>query len=630
MVQGEAAGLWELIERNRRQSAALVFIMGILLVGVGLVIGFAIVPVPAAALIGGAITFCLWLVLTLLAFYAGDKAVLSIAGAKPVTHKEFPVLCNVVDEMAIAGGLPRPKVYVIDDSAPNAFATGKNHQTAALAVTTGLLERLNRDELQGVIAHEMSHIRHQDVRYMTLIVIMFGTIVLLCDMFRRLAWYSGGFGNSNRRSSRRGGGGHVVILLIALVLAVIAPILARLLYLAVSRRREYLADAGACELSRYPEGLASALEKIANYTGSQLHGANRAMAHMYIANPLKVREKRYSRFNSTHPPIDERVKILRSVAGGSPSLSSYQLAFRNVTGARKPLMSSKADQIGDTRTFEKRIEKEESGTPATASVGPASAGYGLRGSIFESRLRPAPGDTSRTEDERKKQFLGMATAAALLTCTRCGKQNDVPKDNTEKFIKCAACGQLMQAPGTDLMTAIAAGAMFGQGGPAPSSGHQAPAGTRVSIDSILGKNAAEQPAQPVQQRGTDPAAPEDGEKQALKERLNKNFDAKELGDAGSPEAVSRTTSFDTGVENSEPDTKETGPSRMVSFETDADGNTGERTGQNDFGVTRMPDGTLIYPPQITCPECSKAIDIPAGFKGSAVVCPHCNQRFRTI
>ncbi len=197
-------------------------------------------------------------------------------------------LFNVVEEMAIASGLPMPKVYIINDPAPNAFATGRNPKTASVAVTAGLLGRLNRDELQGVVAHEMSHILHRDILFVTLAGIMLGSVVLLSQVFLRGMMYGGG---SRRRFSsgggKGGGGAAAILLIIAIVVAILAPIMTQLLYFALSRRREYLADAGAVRLTRYPEGLASALEKIANDRAPQLASANKVTAPMFIVNPFK-------------------------------------------------------------------------------------------------------------------------------------------------------------------------------------------------------------------------------------------------------------------------------------------------------------------------------------------------------
>jgi heat shock protein HtpX len=207
-----------------------------------------------------------------------------------------------------------PVVYVINDTAPNAFATGRAPQHSAVAVTTGLLDKLNRNELQGVIAHEMSHIRNFDIRYAMLMGVMVGSIALLCDMFLRMSFY-GGLGRGRSRDDRRGG--NPIIMILAIALAILAPIFATIVQLAMSRRREYLADASAVELTRYPDGLADALQKIAS-DQEVLEAANRATQHMYIVNPIKSFEARASSMLSTHPPIQDRIRRLREMAGQYP------------------------------------------------------------------------------------------------------------------------------------------------------------------------------------------------------------------------------------------------------------------------------------------------------------------------
>jgi heat shock protein HtpX len=253
---------------------------------------------------GVAIALAVALFVSLITFFYGDKMVLGISRARPVDRKQNPYLANVVEGIAIAAGVPAPKAYVIDDSAPNAFATGRNPENSSVAVTTGLLEKLNRLELEGVIAHEMSHIKNFDVRYATLVVILVGTVALVSDWMRRSFFYRG------RRKKGRAGGGLIVI--IALVLAILAPIIAQLIRLAISRQREYLADASGALLTRYPEGLASALEKISR-DREPLEAANKATAHLYIVNPLLEHRGKLNTLFSTHPPAEERIRRLRAM-----------------------------------------------------------------------------------------------------------------------------------------------------------------------------------------------------------------------------------------------------------------------------------------------------------------------------
>jgi len=288
---------------------------------------------PRGGFFGLVIALVIWLILTLVSFSSGDAILLSASKAIPITHDVHPQLFNVVEEMKIAAGLPAmPKIYIINDPAPNAFATGRSPQTASVAVTAGLLGRLNRDELQGVIAHEISHILHRDILFVTLAGIMLGSIVLISQVFLRSMFYSS-MGSRRRYSAGGKGGGQaqLVMLIIAIVAAILAPLMAYLLYFALSRRREYLADAGAARLTRYPEGLASALEEIASDKSPQLATVNKVTAPMYIVNPFKKKgQRKLSDLTSTHPPISERIKILRNMTHGA-SFKDYSDSFSNVT-----------------------------------------------------------------------------------------------------------------------------------------------------------------------------------------------------------------------------------------------------------------------------------------------------------
>jgi len=353
--------MWELIRANKRNSIILMMVMAVVLMLLGVVIGLAVLG-PRGGVFGLAIAVAIWLVLTLTSLASGDQILLAASRAKPVTHDVHPQLFNVVEEMKIAAGLPAmPKVYIINDPAPNAFATGRSPQKASVAVTAGLLARLNRDELQGVIAHEISHILHRDILFVTLAGIMLGSIVLLAEVFLRGMFYSS-IGSRRRYSSggRGGGQAQLIMLVIAIAAAIIAPIMAYLLYFALSRRREYLADAGAARLTRYPEGLASALEKIANDPSPQLHCANKVTAPMYIVNPFKKKNQmKLSDLTSTHPPISERVRILRAMTHGA-SFKDYSRAFAEVTGSKTVLppasLTKEEIAIRGARAKEKKEE----------------------------------------------------------------------------------------------------------------------------------------------------------------------------------------------------------------------------------------------------------------------------------
>jgi len=300
---------------NRRNSILLVLAVTVLLAALGFAIGYGTsgeVAGGAAVTIGAVI---LGLVLSLGSYFAGDKLVLATSGAKEVDASTAPQLVNVVQEMALSAGVPMPKVYVIDDTAPNAFATGRDPQHASVAITTGLLQKLDREELQGVLGHELSHVRNYDIRFTLLVAVLVGSIALLADFFLRFTFWGGG-----RRSSRdRDGGGALIaiVYVVAIVLAILAPIIARFVQLAVSRQREYLADASSVELTRNPAGLERALAKIAA-DKEVLEVANRATQHLYFTNPIKKFEARSSAMFSTHPNIVDRINRLRQLTGEQP------------------------------------------------------------------------------------------------------------------------------------------------------------------------------------------------------------------------------------------------------------------------------------------------------------------------
>ncbi len=359
--------MWELIRANKRNSVVLMVLMAAVLLLLGYVIGLAFGS--EGGLFGLMVATAIWLILTLISFSSGDQILLAASRATRVTHDVHPQLFNIVEEMKIAAGLPAmPKIYIINDPAPNAFATGRNPENASVAVTAGLLARLNRDELQGVIAHEISHIVHRDILFVTFAGIMLGSIVLLSQVFLRGMFYSS-MGGSRRRYSGGGQGGgqaQIVMLIVAIIAAIVAPILAYLLYFALSQRREYLADAGAARLTRYPEGLARALEKIAADPSPQLAAANKVTAPMYIVNPFKKRgQMKLSDLTSTHPPISERIRILRNMSQGA-SFKAYSDAFTSVTHKQTVLpvaaLSTKEDvplrQAGAEAEKEERRERQ--------------------------------------------------------------------------------------------------------------------------------------------------------------------------------------------------------------------------------------------------------------------------------
>lgn len=293
----------EQINANRRGSFFLAFLIFLMMVALGTSLIGAFYP--NYWLFGLAGSLALAVACVGIANSMGPTMVLSVAHARPATHAEDQMLDNVVEEMAIAGGVPKPKIYVIDSEMPNAFATGLDPQHGIIAVTTGLMQRLSRDELQGVIAHEMGHIRNYDIKFTTTIAVMVGMIPLLADMFRQMSWFRSWGRDRDNDSS---GGLGSIFFVVGLVLAILAPIASFLLQMAVSRKREFMADATAAELTRYPEGLARALQKLSS-SGETMPWASRATAHMYIVNPMNLTGEGSDLF-STHPSTSDRIRAL--------------------------------------------------------------------------------------------------------------------------------------------------------------------------------------------------------------------------------------------------------------------------------------------------------------------------------
>ena len=415
--------MWEAIASNKRKSYILITLMGIILMLLGGAIGGAWLggfhsggPASEAngvmngIFIGVAIAGIIWFFMTVIALTQGHNILLGLAGAREVTHDDAPQLYNIVEEMRIAASLPAtPKVYIMEERAPNAFAVG-TPEKAAVAVTTGLLSILSRDELQGVIAHEIGHIRNMDTRFMTIAGVMLGAIVILADVFTRSMFYGAMFGGSRRRSSNNNGGGQlqIILMVVAIILAILAPILANLLYLACSRSREYLADASAALFTRYPEGLASALEKISGKR-IPLPSATRVTAPMYIIKPIMKASDGGGggALFSTHPPTEKRITILRNMS--SAGLGAYNEACRSVIG------------------------KEV--------VGSAS----LRSSE-ELKMRGLETPSQQEVDVKKQtrqatDILHKLNNFLFIPCS-CGVRLKVPPTFSQETLKCPKCGQI--------------------------------------------------------------------------------------------------------------------------------------------------------------------------------------------
>jgi heat shock protein HtpX len=397
--------MWQQIRSNRIRSVFLVIVMGIVLALLGYFLGLHFV---GSGVTGLFIALMIWGIMSLVGYFQGDSILLATSRARKIAPEDHPRLYNIVEEMKIASGMEKmPDIYIMDDPAMNAFATGRNPKKATVAVTSGLLQKLNRDELQGVVGHEMSHIRNRDVLLMAMCAVLLGTIVVI-------AWYGsrffifGGMGRTRRSSSSGGSGGEAIIAIVALALMILAPIFAQLIYFALSRKREYLADASSALYTRYPEGLASALEKISGST-DQLKAANQATAPMYIINPFRKQGMSAEDLTSTHPPISRRIAILRAMGGAS--YEDYSSAYKTVFNTDKVLI------------------------PASAAI---TAGT--------SRLRAAQPEAPEDIEEVQRvrdttNALWNAHNYRMIQCS-CGTRLRLPPSYKQPEIKCPHCGRI--------------------------------------------------------------------------------------------------------------------------------------------------------------------------------------------
>ncbi|NLO33082.1 MAG: M48 family metallopeptidase [Candidatus Hydrogenedentes bacterium] len=445
--------MFELIRANRRKSAVLIFLMLLVLLIVGALIGMIAFPVtesymvgsfrfiiPMGALIGMAVSFLIWGVQALVAFSGGDSVLMAVAGAKQIRKQDHPQLFNVVEEMAIAAQLPAvPKVYIIEDMSLNAFAAGRSPEHAAVAITQGLLAKLNRDQLQGVIAHEIAHIANRDILFMTFATIMLGSIVLITELFLLTMRFSTHAAyNSSRFSTRKSKDNGalllitLVLLLFAWILSIIAPLMAQLLYFACSRQREYLADAGGAVYTRYPEGLASALEVIAGNPG-QKESTSKVLAPLYIINPLEAREASLSSLTSTHPPIAKRIRILRAM-GGVTSYQSYAAA---------------AKMEGNLNDIHMPAAAFATPTATAGMVSGAAAHRAATGGLPQTAPQTAsPPPTPKTSEPTPRQryreaadLVRSVNGFLFLSCT-CGLKAKIPPTYKKSQVQCPRCGKI--------------------------------------------------------------------------------------------------------------------------------------------------------------------------------------------
>ncbi len=472
--------MFELIEKNKRKSIMVMVAMFVLLEALGISIGMTTAH-QYGGVLGGVGAFFLWGILAAVSYFAGDKIIIRVSRATKVEKESYQQLYNVVEEMKIAASLPAmPEIYIVNDDAMNAFATGIKPEKSAIIVTAGLLENLNRDELQGVIAHEISHILNRDVLYMTFAGMMLGTINILSKGF-----IMSRVGSSMSRRRRMGSSmskSHPAVLIFTLILAVIAPLLATAFYYSLSRKREYLADATAARITRYPSGLASALEKISS-SSLDLMWANKVTAPMCIVDPMEIaHQSALSDYRSSHPPVHTRVGILRDLAHeNNVSFRNYQASFSKKTkdykllperalkdkksvGVREP-SSEKADNM--------KHKKRQIGDIVMAAGGfmflPCSCGLKMKlpPSLGQSRVQcprcgkflRVPSLTKINKDKKEKAALqndkknkGKSSGSREMTYTRqsqgwetlnctCGKPIQLSPKLKTRFVKCRSCGK---------------------------------------------------------------------------------------------------------------------------------------------------------------------------------------------
>lgn len=403
--------MWEVIETNHRKSFWLLALLFLLFILLGLCLGDSLVPgLPG---IGILLALLLWLSILGVNVMAGESMLLQSAGARKIEKADAPQLYNVLEEMKIANGLTvMPDLYIIDSRVPNAFAVGLKPERAAVAVTSGLLARLKRDELQGVIAHEVAHIQNRDTQFMTLAGVTLGALIMIADFYLRHVRRT-----APRTRDSENGHAAALMMVLALVLALLAPLLARLLYFACSRKREYLADACSARATRYPEGLACALDKIAGQQNRVDIPVNRTLAPMYIVNPLAAQGGRSSWFSS-HPPTKDRINILVGMAGEF-SLKAYDTMFRNlhsghgVIGPRS-LQGEQSQPSPPVETEEDTNDSPQEAWREAKDIIHRVNGFFMLPCLCGARLKLPP----EFDDEE-------------ITCPHCGEKHPVDRDFVE-------------------------------------------------------------------------------------------------------------------------------------------------------------------------------------------------------
>jgi heat shock protein HtpX len=486
--------MWEIIEENRKKSLVIFFAMGICLLTLGYVLGHAFWELYAAdlmrnrkitewlgiryhdklaqqaGLIGLSVSYVIWIGWSLFSYFFGDRFILLANNAQLADKNIYPQLYNIADEISIAANLNIvPRLHIIYSPVPNAFATGRGPENSAIAVTSGLLNNLNRDELQGVIAHEMSHIINRDALLLTFAGVMVGSVQLIADIFLRSSRFAKSGCNTKAPGSR-------IAVAVALLFAVLTPIIMTAMYFAISRKREYLADASAVRLTRYPEGLASALEKISTYTAGILP-VSKLAASMYISNPLKDGDRDWIDWRDTHPPISARIRILREMAG-NVNYAEYQTAFSRVNSGQVLALSGNnipdADKIpireghADTRPEHTSHEDITATYASGISIGqkavvpnynipaeetaasvnhfgaqPILQGSGSRDISYGSGISTGQRATESVPDTDRppQEFILTRKAWDILPCLACGATKEISPGFSAPFFVCHRCGR---------------------------------------------------------------------------------------------------------------------------------------------------------------------------------------------
>lgn len=432
--------MWKQIQKNKRNSVILIFAMLFLIMFIGAVVGAAICAYFFEnahinvylnfASYGVFFAVIVWLIMLLISLTRGKQIILSRSNAVKLPPESHKILENIVEEMTIASGLPKkPDIYVIDSKSPNAFATGLSVNNSAIAVTTELLTILDRDELQGVIAHEISHIVNRDTTYMLFASIMIGSIVFLGEAGLRVIVSASRSSSRRRRSSSSSSGGNI-ILVVCLILMVLAPIFAQLLYFSLSKRREYLADACAAQYTRYPAALASALKKLDSDThGSE--GLNKVIATMCIFNPYTKTKSILAKAMSTHPPIEERIKVLLNMTNFD--LSSYNKAFRNITGRTTTIITKEELEKAKIPNVKK---SDNPNVLKTTEIG-TCGGVGAVGLVSEQKTQQKQ-EEYKQRKRNAEDIVWKANEYIFKQCS-CGTKLKFPKEYEGQTINCPHC-----------------------------------------------------------------------------------------------------------------------------------------------------------------------------------------------